>query len=115
MCHQIAQKILGSAGVLLTAYGFLLMSGAALFQEGLMGIAAQSLWNVPPLRWWEWLLLKLLWPFFKLIGVIHERDPYYDSKSEVKQREDRWQEMKILIGGGLILLGSVMQAVSYWL
>ena len=108
-------KILGSVGVLLTAYGFLLMSGSVIFSEGLLGIAAQALWNVPPLRWWERWLLRLLLPFFKFIGALTPRDPYYQSKSDVRQREDRWRDLKVLIGGGLILLGSLFQAVAYWL
>lgn len=115
MICPILQRVVGSLGVFLTAYGFLLMSGAVLFHEGLMGIAAQALWNVPPLRWWERLLLKTLWPFFEFIGVIRNQDPKYDSDSSIRQREDRWNEMKTLIGGGLILLGSALQMTAYWL
>ena len=113
-CHYVP-KLVGSVGVLMTAYGFLLMSGAFLLQEGLMGIAAQAIWNVQSLRWGERLLLKALLPFFEIIGVIRKRDPYYDSDVTVRQREDRRVEIRTLFGGGLILLGSVLQALAYWL
>lgn len=115
MTCQLLQRLTGSLGVFLTAYGFLLMSGPLLFQEGLLGIAAQSLWNVPPVRWWEQMLLRLLLPCFSFIGATGEPHPMSAADTSIRQREARWKEMKIMIGGGMILLGAALQIAAYWM
>jgi hypothetical protein len=116
MCCQTLQKLTGSVGVFFTALGFLSMSGGVLLGEGLGGILAQSIWSSHTLRWWERLLLSVLWPFFKFLGFIPKtQGPGYVASNLTTEEHNRKMEMRILMGGGLILLGSLMQIFAYWM
>jgi len=106
----ILGKILGSGGVLLSLYGFLLLSWQMLYVEGLGGIEAKSALSRTKSPWWARLIVKIL----MFVGGSISPHPYEQSDLEVRDKNRRSREIKICRGGICIILGSLFQALAYW-
>jgi len=104
-------KIVGSVGVILSLVGFLFLSGGMIYAEGLSGTEAREIYGEAGIceRWFAWFQVHI----FKIIGIFER--PRVDMSTEETSRINRKRELIIVRGAYLIMVGSIMQAVAYWI